>query len=177
MENGPAAAPPQTMSSTTTPTAKPTPAVLVHYDSGPAGEIAATEAGVAALAHTRKWVLLLGIGLFVYAAVSALGGAGALFLAYVEGGEGEVDFEAAPFIIIGFGNLIFAALALIAGLLLMRFWSAAGRTIRLRRPEDLEGVLIAQHRLWRFVCLALIVVLALPFLVIALLIARDPNFP
>ena len=154
-----------------------TTAIPVQYDSGPAGEIAATEAGVAALAHTRKWVLLLAIGLFVYAAVGALGGGGALFVAYVEGGEGEADFEAAPFLIIGFGNLIFSVLAMVGGILLIRFWSAAGRTMSLRRPEDLERVLIAQHRLWRFVCLALIVVLALPFLVIALLIAGDPNFP
>lgn len=153
------------------------PAIPVQYDSGPLGEIFATEAALGALARTRKWLLLLAIALFVYSAVGSMGGAGALYVVMVEGGEGEVDFDAAPFIGLGVGNLIFATVAIIGGIYLMRFWSAAGRAIRLRRPEDLERVLIAQHRLWRFVCLVLVVVLALPFLIIALLIHGDPNFP
>lgn len=167
--------------SATTPTT-PAPAIAVQYDSGPAGDIFATEAGLAALARTRKWLLLLAIGLFVYAVVGTLGGAGAVFVAYqvayVEVGPSEVDYEGGvQFLVIGIANLSFATLAIIGGILLMRFHSASGRAIRLRRPEDLERVLIAQHRLWRFVCIVLVVVLALPFLVFSLLVAADGNWP
>ena len=158
------------MHSTATPPITAAPAVTVQYDSGPSGDIFVSEAALGALARTRKWLLLLAIALFVYAGVGGLGGAGMLFVAITEGG-GEADFEAAPFYVIGITNLVFALLALVGGIYLMRFWSAAGLALRLRRPEDMDRVLIAQHRVWRFACIVLVAVLALPFMLVALLIA------
>ena len=152
-----------------------TPAIPVQYDSGPSGEVAATELGLVALARTRVWLLLLAIALFVYSAVGGLGGAVLMVVIIIN--RGKDDISQPPAVVISVANLLFATLALIGGILLMRYWSAAGKACRLRRPEDLERSLIAQHRLWRYLVIVLISLLVLPFLLIALLIASDSNFP
>jgi hypothetical protein len=150
-----------------------TPAIAVAYDSGPAGEVVATEAALAALARTRTWVLLLAIMLFVVAGVTGLLGGGALIGSYFERNSGDFAF----LLVAGSCFLVVCAVALTGAILLMRYWSAAARAYRLRRPEDLERALIALHHLWRYFSIALIAAIILPAMLFAVMVFLDGNFP
>jgi hypothetical protein len=158
---------------TAIPSAPAAPAIAVAYDSGPAGDVVATEAALAALARTRTWVLLLAIMLFVVAGVTGLLGGGALIGSYFERNSGDFAF----LLVAGSCFLVVCAVALTGAILLMRYWSAAARAYRLRRPEDLERALIALHHLWRYFSIALIAAIILPAMLFAVMVFLDGNFP
>jgi hypothetical protein len=164
---------PAPVASASADTIPATPAIAVAYDSGPAGEVVATDAALAALARTRTWVLLLAIMLFVVAGVTGLLGGGALIGSYFERNSGDFAF----LLVAGSCFLVVCAVALTGAILLMRYWSAAARAYRLRRPEDLERALIALHHLWRYFSIALIAAIILPAMLFAVMVFLDGNFP
>lgn len=154
----------------------PTPAIHVEYLSEPSGEIVATEAAVAVLGRTRRWALLSAVVLFVVAglglAVGGMAGVGAI--ANRRGGNSGDFFFLTIF---SMGFLVFTLAPLAGGICLMRLHSAIRRAYRLRRPQDLERVLLAQLLIWRVFPIAVAVVIAVPLSIFITLIIADGNWP
>ena len=137
--------------------------LTLPYRDGPTGEVVASDATLAALKKARPWALLLAIGLFVYALAG--GGLGVTWLVVLIIRRGQAGFPVGQFIVISTGNLLFAPIALVGGILAMRYIAAAGRAYNGRSSEALERALVAQTHVWRWAGVAVIAVLAFPVIV------------
>jgi hypothetical protein len=134
----------------------------VPYLSAPAGRVFATDAAIETLGRTRLWATL--------AAIVCLGGGGlgVLLGAYVgvllifnPAARGEAN------IVICGGATFYGLMALVAGVMLVRFLLAIRQTHRLRRPDDLERTMTALWCLMLWIAMCLVAALAYPFVVIA----------
>lgn len=125
--------------------------------------VAASDAAMLALKQSRPWAQLFAIAIFLYG-VAGLG-LGTTWLIVLLTSRGRPNFPTGQFIVISAGNLLFAPIAIVGGVLAMRFILAAGRAYNSRSSEDLERALIAQQRIWRWVGMTVIALLCFPVLV------------
>ena len=118
----------------------PTPdPITLTYFGAPPGEIYASEAALARLAKTRVWAMLCAIGMFIY---SLIGGFFAImWLGVVIFRHGQPGVGLTEFVILIPPNLVGAPLAFIGGALATRYYSAVGRTLARRNPDDRGGSL------------------------------------
>jgi hypothetical protein len=137
--------------------------LTLPYREAPTGAVVASDAALAALRKSRPWALLLAVALFVYALAGA--GLGTVWLVTLIVRRGQSDFPEGQFIVISTGNLLFAPIALVGGVLAMRFVAAAGRAYNGRSSADLERALVRQRHVWCWAGLAVIAVLAFPVIV------------
>lgn len=140
----------------------------IPYRAAPVGEVTASEAGLAALAGTRPWAMMAAIVTFIAGAMGVLGGAVLLIIYAVNNGRPGYDDVGPANVVVGTPGLIYGTMLLVASLLLASFIRAARRTTLLRRPEDLERMLLAQLWFWRWAAVCLLAWLVSPFVVFGL---------
>ena len=144
------------------------PPHVVAYRGVPEGEVHATEGAVTALSRTRPWAIMAGVVLLAAGGMASLGGTALLVIyALFYGRPGWNDVTPVN-LVLGSLGLLYGLPLVVAGVLLMMFVRAAGRTTNLRRPEDLERAMIALMRFWRWAALILLAVLCTPFVVMGL---------
>ena len=136
---------------------------MLSYSNAPTGEVVATEAALKALGRTRPWAMLCAVGMFIYTLIG--GGLGITWLIVLINRHNDPNFPVGQFIVISSGNLLFAPIALIGGILAIRHHGAAGRAHMWRNSSDLERALITQQTIWRWAALTMIALFALPVIV------------
>jgi hypothetical protein len=134
------------------------------YREAPKGDVVASEAALRALAKTRPWALFCATGMFVYALFG--GGSATVWLVVWIARAGELadSFERFVVIVVPI-NLVGAPLALLGGILALRYHAAAGRAYSGRNSEDLDRALIAQTRIWRWAGVTVLALFALPLII------------
>jgi hypothetical protein len=137
--------------------------VTLPYFNAPTGDIFASEAALKALGKTRPWALGCAIGMFVYALVGGVLGTMWLFVAIFK----APGVGLAQFIIMSTPNLIGAPLALVGGLLAIRYHRAVNRALARRNTEDLERALIVQLHIWRWAAVTVLGLFATPPIIVA----------
>jgi hypothetical protein len=124
-----------------------------------------------ALKKSRPWALLFAIVLFIYALLG--GGFGTMWLVVLIARFGDTNFPEGQFIVISTGNLMFAPIAFVGGLLSMRFISAAGRAYNHRSSEDLERALTRMKHIWIWAGATVIALIAFPMIVMFIAAVLD----
>ncbi|MEM8875542.1 MAG: hypothetical protein AAGD32_14945 [Planctomycetota bacterium] len=137
------------------------------YDGGGRGGIVADERCVQALSGTRPWIMVWAVLMFLGGGLFAIGSLGLIIMAGVSGGGGDMPM----FLGIGVGYFIGAAIYILLGVMLIRYFAAIGRTVRNRQTDDLYAALNAQKNFWRLAAIILITFIVLYFVVVALAIA------
>ena len=112
------------------------------------------------MAKTRVWALLLAIGLLVYARLGLI--AGTMWAITLATKAGQRGYSYGEFIVLTTVNLVLAPIALVGGVLVLRYHAAARRAYARRSPEDLERALIRQLHLWRWAAVLLIALVTMP---------------
>ena len=147
-------------SSAEPPTDEP---LRLPYREAPTGAVAASDPALLSLKKSRPWAMLFAITLFVYALAG--GGLGTIWLVVLIIKRRDPGFPVGQFILISTGNVMFAPIALVGGVLALRFIAAAGRAYNRRSSKDLERALIAQQHIWRWTGVTVIALLAFPVIV------------
>ena len=137
--------------------------LTLSYRDAPTGEVVASDAALLALARSRRWALLFAIFLFLYAAAG--GGLGTVWLITLIIRRGQPGFPVGQFIVISTGNLLFVPIALVGGVLAMRYIAAAARAYNRRSSEELERALIRQRHVWCWAGATVIALLTFPVIV------------
>lgn len=140
----------------------------VGYREAPFGDVAATEAAVAALARSRSWATMAAVVLLAGGGMASVGGTVLIALYALFYGDPNWGDVTPVNLVLGGIGLLYGIPLLIAGVLLLRFALAAGRTNALRRPEDLERALAMLLWFWRVAALLLLALLVSPFLIFSL---------
>lgn len=140
----------------------------VGYREAPRSGVHATDATVKALARAQPWVIMAAVAFFVAGAIGVLGGAMLLVIYMLFYGRPDWNDVTPVNLVLGFAGLIYGLPLLVAGVLLTGFVRAAGRTNKLRRPEDLERAHVALLWFWRLAAIYLLVVLVSPFVIFGL---------
>ena len=149
---------------TQTQHATPAEPLTLPYREAPTGAVVASHAALLALRTSRRWALLFAIALFVYALAGGI--MGTFWFVTLFRSRGRPDFPVGEFIVISIGNLMFAPIALVGGLLAMRYITAAGRAFNLRSSDNLERALVAQKWVWGWAGLSVIALFAFPVIVL-----------
>lgn len=136
------------------------PAATLPYRDAPAGAAVASEAALEALRKTRPWAMLFAIPLFLYAAVGGTVGIGWVVILASRLVTGPAPTP--PYINFASINLLFAPIALVGGVLAVRYFRAAGRAYWRRDGDDVERALVALKRLWLWVGVTIIVLILFP---------------
>ena len=140
----------------------------VGYREAPTGEVHATEAAVAALSRTRPWATMAAVVLLAAGGMASLGGTALIVLYVLFYGDPNWGDVTPVNLVLGSAGLIYGLPLVVAGVLLLSFTRAAGRTNTLRRPEDLERAHLSLLRFWRVASLILLAVLISPFVIFGL---------
>ncbi|MEM6312980.1 MAG: hypothetical protein AAF743_02790 [Planctomycetota bacterium] len=143
------------------------------YDGGRRGDVIADERCIQALSGTRPWVMTWAVLMFLGAALFGLGGIFmmvAMGLASAGGGGGTLGPEPSVMIGIGVGYLIGAAVYVVLGVMLVRYFAAIGRTARHRQTDDLLAAINAQKSFWRLTVIIMIVFVVLYIAGVALFV-------
>lgn len=143
---------------------RPDEPLTLTYRDAPTGDVVASDAALLALKKTRPWALLFAIVLFVYALLG--GGLGTMWLIVLITKGGQPGYSMGEFIVLSTVNLVLAPIALVGGLLSMRYIAAAGRAYNVRSSEDLERALIRLKHLWLWASLTVIALFALPVMIL-----------
>ena len=130
------------------------------YRDAPTGEVVASEVALAALAKTRACALVLAIGLLVYAGLGLIGGTASGFILVTK--AGQPGYSYGEFIVLTTVNLVLAPVALVGGVLVLRYHAAARRAFTKRKSEDLQQALVRQLHVWRWACVLLLAIVTLP---------------
>jgi hypothetical protein len=104
--------------------------------------------------------MLFAIGLFIYAGPGLVVGTVWLIIAITKGGQ--PGYTGPEFIIGSTINLVLAPLALIGGILSIRYANAAGRAYVKRSSEALERAIRRQLHIWRWALATLLALCAIP---------------
>lgn len=132
------------------------------------GEGSITEEMVNALRGTKGWVLLIGVLMFLAAALTSLGGIVAMFGSALMGAGAKGGAPAGLFIGMGAMYLLMAAIYVFLGLYLVKYSSAIGRLIGSGQAADMEAALQQQRKFWRLAgVLALIMIVFMVLGIIA----------
>jgi hypothetical protein len=137
--------------------------VTLSYRDAPTNEVVASDLAMTALRQSRPWAQLFAIALFLYGVAGI--GLGTVWLIVLITSRSRPNFPTGQFIVISTGNLLFAPLAIVGGVLAMRFILAAGRAYNSRSSDDLERALTAQQRIWRWAGMTVIALICFPVLV------------
>lgn len=148
-----------------------TEGVKLPYRDAPTGAVAASEAALKALARSRLWALVLGIGLLVYAGLGLIAGTawGIVLLTKA----GQPGYSVWEFTVLTTVNLVLAPISLVGGVLVIRYHSAARRACADRNSDDLERALIRQLHVWRWACVLLAAVFTLPLSILFVAALKD----
>lgn len=131
------------------------------------GEGAITEEMINALRGTKGWVLLIGILMFLGAALTSLGGIVAMFGSAMMGAS-VGGAPAGMFIGMGVVYILMAVIYVFLGLYLVKYSSAISRLINSGQAVDLEAALQQQRKFWRLAgVLALIMIVFMVLGIIA----------
>jgi len=151
------------------------PVTPLPYRGAPSGAVMASEPALMALRTTRPWALLFALVLFAYAAVGGAVGVAWLVVLVWKFVAGPPPSR--PFIVWQSVNLLFAPIALVGGVLAVRYYRAAGRAYWRRSSDDLEQASLALKRLWGWAGVAIIVpiVFAVLMIIAALLTHEFPG--
>ena len=127
-----------------------TPPQATVGDRGPAGG-SITDEMISALRGTKGWVLLIGILMFIAAALTALGGIAMSFGSAMMGamGGGKNAAPAGMFIGMGVAYLLISVIYVFLGLYLVKYSSAIGRLVSDGHAADMENALHSQRKFWR----------------------------
>jgi hypothetical protein len=145
--------------------------LTLPYRGEPTGDVVASDAALLALKKTRPWALLFAIALFVYGVVGGL--MGTIWMVVMILKRAQPAFPVWQFIVISTGNLLFAPIALVGGVLALRYTAAAGRAYNGRSSEDLERALNRQKHVWLWAAATVIAVLGFPVLVLFVAACMD----
>ena len=137
--------------------------LALPYRDPPRGEVAASDAALGALRQSRPWAMLFAVALFVYAAAGGV--IGTICLVTLLANRGQPGFPVGAFIVLSAANLLFSPIALVGGVLAMRYTTAAGRAFNGRSSRELERALVAQKHVWRWAGVAVMALFALPLIV------------
>jgi hypothetical protein len=144
-------------------------------DSVSTAGLALSSAGLDALRGTKKWVLLIGILLFLLAAFSVVGGAGMALGSSMMGAAAKGGPGPGFFIGMGVVYLIFAVVYILMGWYLVRYSAAIGRVVSGGQSEDLDEALLQQSKFWRLA--GVLVLLSIILFVIGMVAAiAIPSF-
>lgn len=126
-----------------------------------------------ALLKTRPWALAFAVLLFTYAAVG--GAVGVVWLVVLVSRFVAGPAPTPPFITVSSVNLLFAPIALVGGVLAVRYFRAAERAYWQRNSDDLERASIALKRLWLWAGVTVIILIAFPaiMIVVAMFVTHD----
>lgn len=128
----------------------PPPPTLAYRGPEYGGDVVLGPAAFEALRATRKWVRVASVLLYVGAGLLVLAGLASAVGAFgVRGGAGAG---------VGLVYVAFAALYVVPAVYLTRYANAIARLERSRVPEDLADALQAQKSFWKFVGLAVLIV-------------------
>ncbi len=156
------------------PEQPPQQPLTLPYRGAPTGAVVVSDAALLAMKKTRPWALVCAIFLFLYAVAG--GGLGTMWLVAMIVKRDEPGFPLGQFIVISTANLLFAPLALVGGVLAMRYINTAARAYNARSSEDLERAMIAQKHIWRWAGVTVIALFATP-LIIAFVAGLMDVFP
>jgi Family of unknown function (DUF5362) len=108
-----------------------------------------TEEMISALRGTKRWVLLIGILMFLGAALTALGGIAALFGSAMMGAGVKGGLPTGVMIGMGAVYILLAVIYVFLGLYLVGYSSAIGRLVGSGQAGDMEAALQQQRKFWR----------------------------
>jgi hypothetical protein len=129
-----------------------------------------TEEMIDALRGTKGWVLLIGILMFLGAALTALGGIAALFGSTMMGAVGvKGGLPAGAMIGMGAFYILAAVIYVFLGLHLVRYSSAIGRLAGSGQAGDMEAALEQQRKFWRLA--GVLVLIMIVFMVLGIIAA------
>lgn len=134
--------------------------VELSYREARQGEIAVSDVTMKAMMKTRPWALGCAVGMFIYALIG--GFLGVMWLGVIIFKRGQPDVSMLQFAIITPPNLIGAPLALIGGILALRYHAAVGRAHTWRNSEDLERAIIRLGHVWRWAGVTVLALFAMP---------------
>lgn len=138
------------------------PPVTIPYFAAPTEDVFVTDAAIRAMGKSRPCAMLCAVGMFIYAIVG--GGLGVMWLCVAVFGNPSGLLE---FVILIPPNLIGSPLALTGGILAIRYHRAITRALARRNPEDFERALAIQLYIWRWACLSVFALFAMPFIILA----------
>lgn len=159
------------MSQSQSQTETPLAAVTLAYHDGPTGNVVVTEAALNAVRRTRAWAIVFAVVLFVYAAAGLT--LGTIWLVVLIQRRGEPGFPVPQFLVISTFNLLFAPVALLGGVLVMRYVAAAGRAYFRRSTAELERAMKRQLAVWRWAGLVVAAVFACPVIILGIAAALN----
>lgn len=132
------------------------------------GEGSITEEMINALRGTKGWVLLIGILMFLGAALTSLGAIVVMFGSAMIGASVKGGAPSAMFIAMGAVYILMAVIYIFLGLYLVKYSSAIGRLISSGHAAELEAALQQQRKFWRLAgVLALIMIVCMVLGIIA----------
>jgi hypothetical protein len=139
--------------------------LTLPYRDAPTAGVVASEAALDALKSTRPFALVFAIFLFLCAAAS--GGAGTLWLVVMLLNRRRPGFPSEQFLALTTPNLVLAPIALVGGVLALRYIAAARRAYNGRSSKDLERALIAQKHVWLWLAAVVIALFTLPLILVS----------
>lgn len=129
-----------------------------------------TEEMISALRGTKGWVLLIGILMFLGAALTAFGGIAALFGSAMMGAAGvKGGMPAGVMIGMGAVYILLAVIYVFLGLYLVGYSSAIGRLTGSGQAGDMEAALQQQRKFWRLA--GVMVLIMMVFMVLGIVAA------
>jgi hypothetical protein len=146
------------------PQSGPAEPLSLSYRDAPTGAVVASDASLLAMKRTRPWAIVCAIFLFLYSLAG--GGLGMFWLITLIARRHQPNFPVEQFIIISTANLVFAPLALVGGVLAMRYITAAVRAYNQRTSEDLERAMVAQAHIWRWAGVVVIALFMTPLIIV-----------
>lgn len=142
---------------------RPEEPLPLTYREAPMGEVVVSDAALQALRASRPWAMLFAISLFVLAVAGAV--LGSISLVALVANRRQSGFPVGQFIVVSTGNVLFAPVALVGGVLAMRYVAAAGRAYYRRCSEELERAVTAQKHVWHWAAAVVLAVFAFPVIV------------
>jgi hypothetical protein len=133
------------------------------------GEGSITEEMIDALRGTKGWVLLIGILMFLGAALTSLGGIAVMFGSAFMGASAKGGLSGGFFIGMGAVYIVMAVIYVFLGLYLVKYSSAIGRLISSGQAGDMEAALQQQHKFWRLA--GVLALIAIVFMVLGIIAA------
>jgi Family of unknown function (DUF5362) len=128
-----------------------------------------TEEMISALRGTKRWVLLIGILMFLGAALTALGGIAALFGSAMMGAGVKGGLPTGVMIGMGAVYILLAVIYVFLGLYLVGYSSAIGRLVGSGQAGDMEAALQQQRKFWRLA--GMMVLIMMVFMVLGIVAA------
>jgi hypothetical protein len=142
------------------------PSTPLLYPEAPTRDVVASDAALCSLAKSRPWALGCAIGMFIYALAGGI--MGLVWLVVTIKRFADPSFPLAKFIVLIPPNLIGAPLALVGGILAVRYHAAAGRANAWRNSQDFDRALVAVGLIWRWAAVTVVALFALPLIILGI---------